>query len=148
MGSNSQLVWTMKQFCILQLPIAHSVSLIMVTTTRYKFTIIFQKKHLSAVKFTIEVRTRAVLQPRVSPAFAITYLCNHCNIRFDPIPVKMKCANLLGLGILGICAPGTQLIFRAGLGIPESWYFRLKSVKTGVLPCPFHQNILTCNSPC
>ena len=27
---------------------------------------------------------------RVSPAFAITYLCNHCVIRFDPIPVKMR----------------------------------------------------------
>ena len=24
----------------------------------------------------------AVLEPRVSPAFAITYFCNHCNIRF------------------------------------------------------------------
>ena len=26
---------------------------------------------------------KAVLEPRVSPAFAITYLCNHCNIRFE-----------------------------------------------------------------
>ena len=26
---------------------------------------------------------KAVLQPRVSPAFAITYFCNHCNIRFE-----------------------------------------------------------------
>ena len=26
---------------------------------------------------------RAVLEPRVSPAFTITYLCNHCNIRFE-----------------------------------------------------------------
>ena len=25
----------------------------------------------------------AVLEPRVSPAFAITYFCNHCNIRFE-----------------------------------------------------------------
>ena len=24
-----------------------------------------------------------VLEPRVSPAFAITYFCNHCNIRFE-----------------------------------------------------------------
>ena len=30
---------------------------------------------------------KADLKPRVSPAFAITYFCNHCNIRFDPIPV-------------------------------------------------------------
>ena len=32
---------------------------------------------------------KAVLKPRVSPAFAITYFCNHCNIRFDPIPAKI-----------------------------------------------------------
>ena len=28
---------------------------------------------------------KAVLEPRVSPAFAITYFCNHCNIRFENI---------------------------------------------------------------
>ena len=26
---------------------------------------------------------KAVLEPRVLPAFAITYLCSHCNIRFE-----------------------------------------------------------------
>ena len=26
---------------------------------------------------------KVVLEPRVSPAFAITYFCNHCNIRFE-----------------------------------------------------------------
>ena len=26
---------------------------------------------------------KAVLEPRVSPAFASTYFCNHCNIRFE-----------------------------------------------------------------
>ena len=26
---------------------------------------------------------KAVLEPRVSPAFTITYFCNHCNIRFE-----------------------------------------------------------------
>ena len=26
---------------------------------------------------------KAILEPRVSSAFAITYLCNHCNIRFE-----------------------------------------------------------------
>ena len=26
---------------------------------------------------------KAVLEPRVSPAFVITYFCNHCNIRFE-----------------------------------------------------------------
>ena len=30
----------------------------------------------------------AVLEPRVSPAFAISYFCNHFNIRFDPISAK------------------------------------------------------------
>ena len=34
------------------------------------------------------VKDKAVLQPRVSPAFAITYFCNYCNIRFDPISAK------------------------------------------------------------
>ena len=38
---------------------------------------------------------KAVLEPRVLPAFAFTYFCNHCNIRFDLIPVKVICANLL-----------------------------------------------------
>ena len=26
---------------------------------------------------------KAVLEPRVSPAFVITYFCKHCNIRFE-----------------------------------------------------------------
>ena len=29
------------------------------------------------------ISNKAVLEPRVSPAFAITYFCNHCNIRFE-----------------------------------------------------------------
>ena len=29
------------------------------------------------------ILNKAVLEPRVSPAFAITYFCNHCNIRFE-----------------------------------------------------------------
>ena len=37
---------------------------------------------------------KAVLEPWVSPSFAITYFCNHCNIRFDPTPVKVICVNL------------------------------------------------------
>ena len=36
------------------------------------------------------LKNKALLEPRVSPAFAITYLCNHCSIRFDPIPVKVR----------------------------------------------------------
>ena len=39
---------------------------------------------LFAMKITGQpYKDKAVLQPRVSPAFAITYLCNHCNIRFE-----------------------------------------------------------------
>ena len=29
------------------------------------------------------ISNKAVLEPRVSPAFANTYFCNHCNIRFE-----------------------------------------------------------------
>ena len=28
-------------------------------------------------------KNKAVLEPQVSPAFVITYFCNHCNIRFE-----------------------------------------------------------------
>ena len=31
----------------------------------------------------ISSQNKAVLEPRVSPAFANTYFCNHCNIRFE-----------------------------------------------------------------
>ena len=31
----------------------------------------------------VQIINKAVLEPRVSPAFAITYFCNHCNIRFE-----------------------------------------------------------------
>ena len=31
----------------------------------------------------INVHNKAVLEPCVSPAFTITYFCNHCNIRFE-----------------------------------------------------------------
>ena len=30
-----------------------------------------------------EKLNKKVLEPRVSPAFVITYFCNHCNIRFE-----------------------------------------------------------------
>ena len=35
------------------------------------------------VPFLYTPTNKAVLEPRVSPAFAITYFCNHCNIRFE-----------------------------------------------------------------
>ena len=31
----------------------------------------------------LQIFNKAVLKPRVLPAFAITYYCNHCNIRFE-----------------------------------------------------------------
>ena len=42
-------------------------------------------------EYTVAEMTR---QARVSPAFVTTYFCNHCNIRFDPIPVKVIRENL------------------------------------------------------
>ena len=39
----------------------------------------YWKKNHTLLFFTY----KAVLEPRVSPAFAITYFCNHCNIRFE-----------------------------------------------------------------
>ena len=41
------------------------------------------KKNLMVTMVTDEFLDKAVLEPRVSPAFAITYFCNHCNIRFE-----------------------------------------------------------------
>ena len=47
---------------------------------------------LRRISFNLRVRNihvlhhlkdKAVLEPRVSPAFAITYFCNHRNIRFE-----------------------------------------------------------------
>ena len=37
----------------------------------------------NAVILTDFGEDKAVLEPRVSPAFAITYFGNHCNIRFE-----------------------------------------------------------------
>ena len=43
---------------------------------------------------------KAVLEPRVSPAFAITHFCNHCNIRFDPYLQKLETKGHWSLGDL------------------------------------------------
>ena len=41
-------------------------------------------KFSNAPTFSVNLRSnKAVLEPRVLPAFAITYFCNHCNIRFE-----------------------------------------------------------------
>ena len=42
-----------------------------------------RKVHLKIVKNGPLLQDKAVLEPRVSAAFAITYFCNHCNIRFE-----------------------------------------------------------------
>ena len=42
--------------------------------------IVYRKKWWLLV---VNDRNKAVLEPHVSPAFAITYFCNHCNIRFE-----------------------------------------------------------------
>ena len=39
--------------------------------------------HRIIIKHGISSRYKAVLEPWVSPAFAITYFCNHCKIRFE-----------------------------------------------------------------
>ena len=59
-------------------------------------TVQTKSEHLAGMKIkgknkqTNKQKNKAVLEPWVSPAFVITYLCNHCNIRFDPIPVKVR----------------------------------------------------------
>ena len=40
-------------------------------------------KKKKKITMWIMKHNKAVLEPRVSPAFTITYFCNHCNIRFD-----------------------------------------------------------------
>ena len=55
-----------------------------------RFTADFEKARWNM----ITTDNKAVLEPRVSPGFAITNFCNHCNIRFDTIPVKVICVNL------------------------------------------------------
>ena len=48
---------------------------------RVELDVIFEKYvHVTQMGTNLN---KAVLEPRVSPAFAITYFCNHCNIRFE-----------------------------------------------------------------
>ena len=37
----------------------------------------------SVIALMYILKNKVVLEPRVSPVFAITYFCNHCNIRFE-----------------------------------------------------------------
>ena len=39
--------------------------------------------HCLLVSKQFRFHNKAVLEPRVSPTFAITYFCNHCNIKFE-----------------------------------------------------------------
>ena len=44
---------------------------------------LLRKKQTNKQKQNKNKNNKTVLEPRVSPAFAITYFCNHCNIRFE-----------------------------------------------------------------
>ena len=48
----------------------------------YKWKVVYHDMNAQIKHVSILVN-KAVLEPRVSPAFAITYFCNHCNIRFE-----------------------------------------------------------------
>ena len=51
-------------------------------------------KHFFVVFLDTTPYNKAVLEPRVSPAFAITYFYNHCNISPIPMEIYMKeCGN-------------------------------------------------------
>ena len=50
-------------------------------TSRYQMNIILTI--LPMINSNTLIINKVVLEPRVSPAFAITYFCNHCNIRFE-----------------------------------------------------------------
>ena len=44
---------------------------------------IFSKQICNVEALICHFYNKPVLEPQVSPAFAITYFCNHCNIRFE-----------------------------------------------------------------
>ena len=54
---------------------------------RYVWLFLFAHIFLCKLKqhtyFNLALNNKAVLEPRDSPAFASTYFCNHCNIRFE-----------------------------------------------------------------
>ena len=50
--------------------------MILFRKTNYDF------RFLKLIRYLLD-ENKAVLEPRVSPAFAIKYFCNHCNIRFE-----------------------------------------------------------------
>ena len=52
------------------------------TGTQY-IIFIYAFKFLGKLFFLLLSFNKAVLEPHVSPAFAVTYFCNHCNIRFE-----------------------------------------------------------------
>ena len=54
--------------------------LVSVKMAQLIYIFFFTKRCITDIKV---ITNKAVLEPRVSPAFAITYFCNHCNIRFE-----------------------------------------------------------------
>ena len=71
----SRLTWTP---CIQLAPFTF-ITTVYVKSYRYQQNNNKMYQFLSAAASN----NKAVLEPRVSPAFAITYFCNHCNIRFE-----------------------------------------------------------------
>ena len=46
---------------------------------------VFSFEYVVITNYRTQIHQQGVLEPQVSPAFTITYFCNHCHIRFDPM---------------------------------------------------------------
>ena len=68
-----------QQFCLLIL-FSHVIHVAMTKANVGRHLAI---KSACTIRLSLKQLNKAVLEPRVSPAFAITYFCNHCNIRFE-----------------------------------------------------------------
>ena len=66
-------------YCIL---VCQAVNIQTLHSKMYWLVIINRSRNFRMCSFSL-FSNKAVLEPRVSPAFAITYFCNHCNIRFE-----------------------------------------------------------------
>ena len=49
----------------------------------FLISLVLEQTSEDCIENTKHSNNKVVLEPRVSPAFAITYLCNHCNIKFE-----------------------------------------------------------------
>ena len=73
--------------------------------TGYPFLGIFLGIHTHFLfKIWLPIWNKAVLEPRVSPAFAITYFWNHYNIRFDPMHTCL-CVRIYPMTIMSKSTP-------------------------------------------